>query len=88
MGEPGKERSANNPWPEWPKILKVDYGQEEFIDLYGKDPREYLTTVTALHGDKDGNLESVDTVKVEWKKDENGRISPVPVKGSEKNLES
>ena len=85
MGEPVKERAANNPWPEWPKVLKVDYGQEEFIDLYGRDPREYLTTVTALHADKDGNLESVDTVKVEWRKDESGRFSPVPVKGSEKN---
>ncbi len=85
MGQPPKERSENNPWPEWPKILKVDYGQEEFIELYGRDPREYLTTVTALHKDKDGNLESVDTVKVEWKKDESGRFSPVPVKGSEKN---
>ena len=85
MGEPAKERAESNPWPEWPKILKVDYGQEEFIELYGKDPREYLTTVTALHKDKDGNLESVDTVKVEWKKDESGRFSPVPVKGSEKN---
>lgn len=85
MGEPAKERADNNPWPEWPKVLKVDYGQEEFIDLYGKDPREYLTTVTAIHADIDGNLESVDTVKVEWKKDENGRFGPIPVKGSEKN---
>ncbi len=88
MGEPSKERAANNPWPEWPKILKVDYGQEEFIDLYGRDPREYLTTVTAIHADKDGNLESVDTVKVEWKKDENGRFGPVPVKGSEKTYQA
>jgi glutamate synthase (NADPH/NADH) small chain len=88
MGEPAKERAANNPWPEWPKILKVDYGQEEFIDLYERDPREYLTTVTALHADKDGNLESVDTVKVEWKKDENGRFGPIPVKGSEKNYQA
>ncbi|WP_238916480.1 glutamate synthase subunit beta [Clostridium sp. YIM B02555] len=85
MGEPVKERAENNPWPEWPKVLKVDYGQEEFMALYGKDPREYLTTVTAVHADKDGNLESVDTVKVEWKKDENGRFGPIPVKGSEKN---
>lgn len=85
MGEPPHERAANNPWPEWPKVLKVDYGQQEFIELYGKDPREYLTTVTAVHADKDGNLESVDTVKVEWKKGDNGRMSPVPVEGSEKN---
>ncbi|HEX9027236.1 MAG TPA: FAD-dependent oxidoreductase, partial [Clostridium sp.] len=88
MGEPGKERSENNPWPEWPKILKVDYGQEEFINLYGNDPREYLTTVTAIHGDKDGNLESVDTVKVEWKKDESGRFAPVSVEGSEKTYKA
>ena len=88
MGEPAKERAENNPWPEWPKVLKVDYGQEEFIELYGKDPREYLTTVTAVHGDKDGNLESVDTVKVEWKKDESGRFGPIPVKGSEKNYKA
>lgn len=88
MGEPSKERAANNPWPEWPKILKVDYGQEEFIDLYGRDPREYLTTVTAVNADKDGNLESVDTVKVEWKKDENGRFGPMPVKGSEKTYQA
>ena len=85
MEKPVKERAINNPWPEWPKILKVDYGQEEFIEIYGKDPREYLTTVTALHEDKEGNLESIDTIKVEWKKDEGGRFSPVLVKGSEKN---
>ncbi|OOM06762.1 glutamate synthase subunit beta [Clostridium saccharobutylicum] len=85
MGEPSHERTENNPWPEWPKVLKVDYGQEEFIELYGKDPREYLTTVTAVHSDKDGNLESVDTVKVEWKKGDSGRMFPAHVEGSEKN---
>lgn len=88
MGEPPKTRTASNPWPEWPKVLKVDYGQKEFIELYGKDPREYLTTVTKVHADKDGNVESVDTVKVEWKKGENGRFSPVPVEGSEKNYKA
>lgn len=88
MGEPSHDRTANNPWPEWPKVLKVDYGQKEFIELFGKDPREYLTTVTKVHSDKDGNVESVDTVKVEWKKGENGRFSPVPVEGSEKNYKA
>ena len=88
MGEPVKERAANNPWPEWPKVLKVDYGQEEYIELFGKDPREYLTTVTKVNTDKDGNVESVDTVKVEWKKGENGRFAPVPVSGTEKNYKA
>ena len=88
MAEPPKERTENNPWPEWPKILKVDYGQEEFIDIYGRDPREYLTTVTKVNSDKDGNLESVETVNVEWKKDENGRFGSIPVKGSEKTWKS
>lgn len=85
MPEPAHKRTETNPWPEWPKVLKVDYGQQEFIELYGKDPREYLTTVTGVNADEDGNLESVDTVKVEWNKDDNGRFIPVPVKGSEKN---
>ncbi|WP_321993076.1 glutamate synthase subunit beta [Clostridium butyricum] len=88
MGEPSKNRSANNPWPEWPKVLKVDYGQKEFIELFGRDPREYLTTVTKVNADKDGNVESVDTVKVEWKKDANGRFAPIPVEGSEKNYKA
>ena len=88
MDRPSNDRAANNPWPEWPKVLKVDYGQMEFMGLYGRDPREYLTTVTKVHSDKDGNLESVDTVKVEWKKDANGRFGPVPVEGSEKNYKA
>lgn len=86
--EPPKERAANNPWPEWPKVLKVDYGQQEFIELYGRDPREYLTTVTKVNTDADKNVTSVETVKVEWKKDENGKFGPQPVKGSEKTYEA
>ena len=43
-----KERAANNPWPEWPKVLKVDYGQTECIAKFGKDPRVYQTTVKRI----------------------------------------
>ena len=68
----------NNPWPEWPRIKKTDYGQEEAIGLYGKDPREYLTTVTKIEGDDMGNVKAVHTVEVDW-----STGAPVPVKGTE-----
>ena len=72
------ERAENNPWPEWPRIKKTDYGQEEAIELYGKDPREYLTTVTKIEGDDMGNVKAVHTVEVDW-----STGAPVPVKGTE-----
>lgn len=79
MDELPEERTADNLWPEWPRIKKTDYGQEEAIELYGHDPREYLTTVTKIEGDEKGQVKAVHTVKVDWS---NGR--PEPVKGTEK----
>ena len=76
-------RTAANHWPQWPRIKKVDYGQEEAELLYGKDPREYLTTVTKIVGDESGNIKEVHTVKVDWVS-ENGRMTPRPIKGTEK----
>lgn len=84
MPQPPKYRAANNPWPEWPKVLKVDYGQEEAEALYGCDPRDYCVTTKKIVGDENGNVKEVHTVKVEWKKDENGRFSPVEIPGTEK----
>ena len=78
MPELSEERMPNNPWPEWPRIKKTDYGQEEAIELYGKDPREYLTTVTKIEGDDMGNVKAVHTVEVDW-----STGAPVPVKGTE-----
>jgi len=83
LPKPPEERQADNPWPEWPKTLKVDYGQEESIELYGKDPREYLIMTKEFLGDKDGNLKEVHTVKVKWDTDENGRFFPIEIPGSE-----
>jgi len=84
---PPKSRAENNPWPEWPKVLKTDYGQEEAIAVFGKDPRIYETTVKEFLKDGRGNLSGVTVVKLEWKKDEKtGRMNPVPVEGSEKTL--
>src|SRR5699024_2890749 len=55
MPMPPKERAANNPWPQWPRVLKTDYGQEEAIAVFGSDPRIYQTTVKEFIADKKGN---------------------------------
>lgn len=64
MPEPPKTRSENNPWPEWPKVQKTDYGQEEAIAVFGKDPRVYESTVKSMELDKKGNIKSVTIVKL------------------------
>ena len=84
---PPTERAADNPWPEWPKVLKTDYGQEEAIAMFGNDPRIYQTTVKEFHKDKNGALKEITIVSLESKKDETtGRFSMVPVAGSEKKI--
>lgn len=82
-----KERAEDNPWPEWPKVLKTDYGQEEAIAVFGNDPRIYESTVKEFKADKDGNLKSVVVVKLKWEKDsKTGRMMSTPIEGSEKEL--
>ena len=61
-------RAKDNPWPEWPKTYKVDYGQEEAAAKFGADPRVYLTTATKFVADAQGNLKEVHTVEVKWEK--------------------
>ncbi len=79
MPELSETRTPSNPWPEWPRLKKTDYGQEEAICVFGKDPREYLTTITKIEGDEKGCVSKVHTVEVSW---ETG--APVPVPGTEK----
>ena len=87
MPMPPKKRTESNPWPEWPKVLKTDYGQEEAIALFGSDPRLYETTVKEFLKDQDGALCGVKTVKLSWKKDEaTGRMSMSEIAGSEEIL--
>lgn len=88
MGEPPKERTDNNPWPQWPRVLKVDYGQEEFIEMYGRDPREYNISVKTFEGDESGNLKTVKTVRVNWEKNEKGAMVPKEIEGSEEIFEA
>ena len=82
------ERAENNPWPEWPRVCKTDYGQEEAIAMFGSDPRIYQTTVKEFLKDKNGKLCGLKTVKLEGKKDEKtGRMQMVEVPGSESKLD-
>lgn len=83
MPEAPKARLSNNPWPQWPKIKKTDYGQEESFKVFGKDPREYLNTVTRVISDDSGNIKEVHTVQVEWVK-ENGKLVCKHIQGTEK----
>ena len=84
---PPAERAADNPWPEWPKVLKTDYGQEEAIACFGNDPRIYQTTVKEFHKDKNGKLNGLTIVRLESRVDEKtGRRNMVEVAGSEKKI--
>ena len=78
------ERAANNPWPEWPRVCKTDYGQEEAIAVFGKDPRIYQATVKEFIADKNGKLKKVKLIKLEPKKDtKTGRLNMTEIPGSE-----
>jgi glutamate synthase (NADPH/NADH) small chain len=82
---PPLERAADNPWPQWPKVYRLDYGQEEAKALWGDDPRKYAIQTTRFHGDERGHVRAIETVDVEWVK-ANGRATPRNIPGTEKVL--
>ncbi|MFN4258178.1 MAG: glutamate synthase subunit beta [Gemmataceae bacterium] len=82
LPQPPLERAADNPWPQWPKVYKLDYGQEEAEARFGRDPREYLISTKKFVGDADGHVKELHTIRVEWVKD-NGRASPREIPGTE-----
>ncbi len=87
MPEPPLTRLESNPWPEWPRVKKTDYGQEEAAAVFGKDPRLYQTTVSEFKKDRKGNLRAAVVVDLQAQKDEQtGRLKMVPVPGSEKEI--
>ena len=83
LPRPALERPADNPWPEWPKVLRTDYGQEEAAALYGADPRIYLTTAKQFQSDEQGRVKAVQTVQVQWRKNDRGQFVPQEVPGTE-----
>jgi glutamate synthase (NADPH/NADH) small chain len=83
MQRPPMDRAEDNPWPEWPKVYKMDYGQEEAAAKFGADPRTYLKTVKRFNGDENGAVKEVVTVQVSWQKNDKGQFIPVEVPGTE-----
>jgi glutamate synthase (NADPH/NADH) small chain len=83
LPRPPLERARDNPWPEWPKIYRLDYGQEEAAAKFGGDPRVYLTTAKKFEGDEHGRVKAVHTVQIDWQRDEKGRYAPREVPGTE-----
>jgi len=84
LPRPPAERASDNPWPEWPKVYRLDYGQEEAAAVFGADPRTYLTTIKRLHGDEQGRVREAITVQVRWETaGPGGRFIPREVPGSE-----
>ncbi|MDJ0578225.1 MAG: glutamate synthase small subunit [Xenococcaceae cyanobacterium MO_234.B1] len=84
MPQPPLERAPNNPWPEWPKVYRLDYGQEEAAAQFGSDPRGYLTTATKFEGDEQEQVKAVHTIQIQWERDSNGRFIPQHIPGTEK----
>ncbi|XP_017468860.1 PREDICTED: glutamate synthase [NADH], amyloplastic [Rhagoletis zephyria] len=83
LPEPPKNRGNDNPWPQWPKVFRVDYGHEEVRVKFGNDPRQYCTTTKELI-EENGTVTALKTIQVEWNKQPNGQWSMSEVKGSEK----
>ena len=82
LPQPPADRAQDNPWPEWPKIYRLDYGQEEAAAKFGGDPRVYLTTAKQFVGDDQGRVKEAHCVQIEWKKNEKGQFIPVEVPGT------
>jgi len=84
LPRPPEQRAKDNPWPEWPKTYKMDYGQEEAAARYGADPRVYLTTAKKFVGDAQGNVTGVHLVQIKWDKNEKGQFVPVDIPGTDR----
>ncbi len=85
LSKPPADRAADNPWPEWPRVFRVDYGHEEAEAKFGRDPREYQILSKQFLVDPHGNLSGIKTVQVSWTKNDDGGWSMKEVEGSEKD---
>jgi glutamate synthase (NADPH/NADH) small chain len=85
MAKPPADRADDNPWPEWPRVYRMDYGQEEAAAKFGADPRAYLTTVKRFVGDESGRVRELACVDVLWERNAKGQLVPVEQPGTERS---
>ncbi|KAJ8099445.1 hypothetical protein POJ06DRAFT_135221 [Lipomyces tetrasporus] len=83
LPQPPAARAKDNPWPQWPRIFRVDYGHSEVVAHYGKDPREYCIMSKEFVSDGEGNVKGINTARVEWKRTESGGWQMSQIPGSE-----
>ena len=88
LPKPPAERAPSNPWPEWPVIFRVDYGHQEAEAKFGKDPREFCVLSKRFLDDGNGNVSGIETVRIEWTKDDEGKWQMSEVPGSEEIFEA
>ncbi len=88
LPEPPVERALDNPWPQWPRIFRVDYGHEETAAVFGQDPRQFCVLSKRFCDDGAGNVSGIETVRIEWLKDSNGKWSLEEVPGSGQTFEA
>ena len=77
-------RAPDNPWPQWPKVYRLDYGQEEAAAVFGRDPREYCVMTKRFIGNREGDVAGIETVRIEWDRANNGRAVPKQIPGTER----
>jgi glutamate synthase (NADPH/NADH) small chain len=83
LPQPPMERAGDNPWPEWPKVYRLDYGQEEAAAMFGGDPRVYLTTAKKFVGDEAGQVKEAHLVQIQWERNDKGQFVPQEVPGTD-----
>jgi len=88
LPKPPAERAEDNPWPQWPRILRTDYGHEEAAALFGADPRVFSVLSKRFLDDGKGHVAGIETVRVDWTKDDNGRWQTSEVAQSEQTFEA
>lgn len=88
LPEPPVTRAPGNPWPQWPRIFRVDYGHQEAAAKFGKDPRSYEVLTKRFVGDENGVVKGLELVRVKWEKDASGKFQFKEVEGSEEMIEA